>query len=124
MEKQCIYCGEPFSGRSDKKFCSSHCRTLHNNNLNRDETNYIRNINNLLRKNRRILQDLYNKKQKCLLHYEELTYRGFQFGYFTHQYKDEGGKNVSFVYDVGYIQEADGMYRLLSKDDVMHPILN
>jgi len=37
-------------GREDKKFCSDSCRNAYNNKINKDSTNYMRNINNKLRK--------------------------------------------------------------------------
>jgi hypothetical protein len=43
-------------GREDKKFCSDGCRN--NNKINKDSTNFMRNINNKLRKNYRILSEL------------------------------------------------------------------
>lgn len=30
-KKRCIVCGEPITGRSDKKYCSVECRSYHNN---------------------------------------------------------------------------------------------
>ncbi|HET9053883.1 MAG TPA: hypothetical protein VFM90_06915, partial [Cyclobacteriaceae bacterium] len=58
VEKICQECGEKIIGRVDKKFCSDTCRISFNNKLNSDGTNYVRNVNNTLRKNRRILTEL------------------------------------------------------------------
>ena len=59
MEKKvCLDCGETIKGRSDKKFCNDICRNSYNNKLNSDTTNYVRNVNNILRKNRRVLEEL------------------------------------------------------------------
>ena len=59
MEKRkCLECGDPFDGRQDKKFCSDQCRTTHFNKQNTDQNKFMRNINNILRKNRRILEAL------------------------------------------------------------------
>ncbi|KKQ83435.1 MAG: hypothetical protein UT04_C0032G0014 [Candidatus Daviesbacteria bacterium GW2011_GWF2_38_7] len=57
-KKTCIECGETIVGRSDKKFCCDLCRNSYNNKQNSESTNLVRNINNILRKNRRILQSL------------------------------------------------------------------
>ncbi|MBN2521295.1 MAG: hypothetical protein JXB17_12355, partial [Bacteroidales bacterium] len=57
-KKLCTECGEPIHGRSDKKFCCDQCRNIFNNRLNSNLNNYMRNINNVLRKNRRILAEL------------------------------------------------------------------
>ena len=58
MEKLCPECGDKIIGRADKKFCSDSCRNTYNNALNKDSKNLIRNINNSLRKNYRILESL------------------------------------------------------------------
>ena len=58
MNKVCLECGEKIVGREDKKFCSDGCRNAYNNKINKDSTNYMRNINNKLRKYYRILLDL------------------------------------------------------------------
>lgn len=55
-EKTCLACDKPLKGRLDKKFCDDYCRNNYNNRLNSDQSNYVRNVNNILRKNRRILE--------------------------------------------------------------------
>jgi len=57
VAKPCMACGKPIKGRSDKKFCDDYCRNSYNNDLKSDSNNYVRNINNGLRKNRRILKE-------------------------------------------------------------------
>ncbi len=58
MEKKCLSCGETLIGRADKKFCNDSCRNNYHHNQNRDQINFIRNINNILKKNRAILKAL------------------------------------------------------------------
>ena len=84
MKNECIECGAPFHGRADKKFCSAHCRSNYNNRLNRDFNNFMRNINNILRKNRRILSTL-NPNGKANIHRDKLMEQGFKFSYFTNE---------------------------------------
>jgi hypothetical protein len=48
---------EKIVGREDK-ICSDGCRNAYNNKINKDSTNFMRNINNKLRKNYRILSEL------------------------------------------------------------------
>jgi hypothetical protein len=69
--KKCLECQEPVKGRVDKKFCSDYCRNAHNNKINKDSKNLIRNINNRLRKNHKILSEL-NVSGKTKV--EELNY--------------------------------------------------
>ena len=63
MNKVCLECGEKIVGREDKKFCSDGCRNAYNNKMNKDSNNLMRNINNKLRKNYRILCEL-NPEEK------------------------------------------------------------
>jgi len=59
--RKCQECAQLLKGRKDQKFCSDYCRNTFNNRLNEDATNYVRRINNILRKNRRILASLNPK---------------------------------------------------------------
>jgi hypothetical protein len=54
-----------------QKFCSDGCRNAYNNKINKDSTNFMRNINNKLRKNYRILSALMMEEIKKL---PELNY--------------------------------------------------
>lgn len=99
--KECPTCGEKFYGRSDKKFCSDLCRNIYNNKLNSDVTNYIRNINNLLRRNRRIIETLLFYK---IAHAskQQLIDNGFSFLHYTSIEVSKTGKNCFYCYDYGY----------------------
>ena len=77
MQKQCPECGEKIVGRIDKKFCSDHCRNAFNNRVNKDSKNLIRNINNRLRKNWRILEEL-NPDHKTKTTRTKLIAKGFE----------------------------------------------
>ena len=61
--KKCLECDEKIVGRIDKKYCSDYCRNTYNNKVNKDSKNLIRNINNRLRKNYKVLSEL-NKSGK------------------------------------------------------------
>ena len=61
--KNCLECGDAIAGREDKKFCCDCCRNSYNNKINKDTNNYMRNINNKLRKNYRILSELNTDKK-------------------------------------------------------------
>jgi hypothetical protein len=101
--KYCHSCAKPIKGRTDKKFCDDYCRNTYNNCLNGADNNYIRNINNALRRNRRILEELIRgstNSGKSMR--EDLFNRGFQFQYFTHVKTNKQGKTAYFCYDFGY----------------------
>ena len=93
-ERRCLECGAPFKGRVDKKFCSDTCRVAFNNRLNSDDTSYVRNINNILRKNRRILISM-NPTGKNKVSYDKLKARGFDFNHFTSTYKRAKARSTS-----------------------------
>ncbi|MFQ5334975.1 MAG: hypothetical protein ACE5DN_02765 [Flavobacteriales bacterium] len=102
QKKLCPECGEVILGRADKKFCSDACRNASNNRLNRDVNNYVRNVNNILRKNRRILATL-NPGEKVRVHKSVLSKKGFNFNYFTNIYTTKTGKTYYFCYELGYL---------------------
>lgn len=117
-KKKCLECGFEIIGRSDKKFCSDQCRNNFNNNLKKDETNYIRNVNNILRKNRRILQGL-NPDGKAKVSRNRLQMKGFNFDYYTNTYTTKTNKVYYYCYDQGYLQiEGDYFFLVLKKDYV------
>ncbi len=112
MKKKCIECGDDFQGRADKKFCGDSCRSAYNNKLNSDANNFVRNINNILRKNRRILADL-NPNGKSKIHKDKLMEAGFKFSYFTNIYKTKAGKVYYFCYEQGYLPLDNGWLALV-----------
>ena len=115
-KKQCLECGDPLTGREDKRFCSDQCRSAHHNKFNSDETNYIRNVNNTLRKNRRILLGL-NPDGKTRVHRDKLLIKGFKFNYFTNEYVTRNGNTYRFCYDQGYMITEDDYVTLVIKKD-------
>ena len=116
MKNKCVECGEEFIGRADKKFCSAYCRSSYNNRLNRDANNFIRNINNILRKNRRILARL-NPKGKARVHRDKLLENGFKFSYFTNEYITKSGNIYRFFYYQGYLEADNGYYTLVVRQE-------
>jgi hypothetical protein len=113
MKKQCPECGAKIVGRIDKKFCSDSCRNSYNNKFNKDSKNLIRNTNNRLRKNYRILEAL-NPDKKTKTSRAKLIEKGFDFNYFTSTYITKARTVYYFVYDQGYLP-LDGDYYALVK---------
>ena len=114
--KHCLHCAEPIHGRSDKKFCDDQCRNAYNNELRRDTTNTMRNVNNLLKKNYRILAEL-EPAQKRLINLAELHKKGFNFSYFTSRYETKQGKVYQYVYDLGYMLYDQQRVMIVQKQD-------
>lgn len=102
-------------GRVDKKFCSDYCRNSYNNKINKDSKNLIRNTNNRLRKNWRVLEKL-NQKGKGTVSKKKLDMAGFDFNYITEVYTTKAGKIYYFCYDQGYSVLENDLYMLVKKD--------
>ena len=115
MDKTCLECGDKIVGREDKKFCSDGCRNAYNNKINKDSTNYMRNINNKLRKNYRILSEL-NTEGKSKTTRTKLYGKGFDFEYFTTILTTKSGNIYHFIYDQGYMALEGDFYMLVKKD--------
>ncbi|MGL2965253.1 hypothetical protein [Flavobacterium sp. XGLA_31] len=115
MDKPCLECGEKIVGREDKKFCSDGCRNAYNNKINKDSTNYMRNINNKLRKNYRILSEL-NVEGKSKTTKTRLLSKGFDFDFFTSILNTNTGNTYHFVYDQGYRYLDNDFYMLVKKE--------
>ena len=114
-ERKCPECNDRIIGRADKKFCSDACRNSYNNALNKDSKNLVRNINNRLRKNYRILETL-NTKDKTKTTKEKLLSMGFNFNYFTQIYTTKAGTVYYYLYDQGYLPLDNDYYLLVKKD--------
>ena len=114
--KTCLECDEKIIGREDKKFCSDGCRNAFNNKINKDSNNYMRNINNKLRKNYRILLSI-NIDQKIKTSKAKLLSKGFDFDYFTNILQTKSGNTYYFLYDQGYML-VDQDYVLLVKKEL------
>ena len=116
MQKTCLECGEQLKGRADKKFCSDYCRNAYNNKLNKDSKNLIRNTNNRLRKNYRILEEL-NPNGKSKATKSQLLSKDFSFDLITSIYTTEKGTVYYFVYDQGYLPLENDYFALVKKLD-------
>ncbi|RYE13953.1 MAG: hypothetical protein EOP51_28955 [Sphingobacteriales bacterium] len=110
QEKTCLDCGNVIHGRADKKFCNDLCRNNYNNQLNSSTYNLVRNINNILRRNRRILEEL-NPSGKTKTTREKMLIKGFDFEYFTSIYETKTGSRYLFCYEYGYL--------LLDNDEIL-----
>lgn len=115
-DKVCLECGAALLGRIDKKYCSDHCRNTYNNRLNKDSKNLVRNINNKLRKNYRILNSFPLKDGKTTTTKMRLLDKGFNFEYLTNLYTTKKGSTYYFVYDLGYLPLDNGYYMIVKRD--------
>jgi hypothetical protein len=121
MESQlriCLECKKTVRGRLDKKFCDDYCRNAYNNRQNSDINNFVRNVNNSLRKNRRILESVLKPKDdlgKCPR--QQLADLGFDFRYHTHQYLNKKGQTYNFCYEYGYLPLENNVVLVVKRND-------
>lgn len=101
--RQCQYCGNKITGRTDKKFCNDYCRNAYNNQLKSANSPAVRNINNALIKNRRILEAMLGTEKMVKQPKDKLLNQGFNFKYFTHHYTNQKGNVYFFCYEYGYL---------------------
>jgi hypothetical protein len=116
-EKTCQLCGKILKGRSDKKFCDDYCRASYNNELKSAANNYIRNVNNALGKNRRILESLVpGTEQVVKIDRDRLIEKGFQFKYHTHLYKARNGNTYFYCYEYGYLPLENNRFLIVKQN--------
>ncbi len=116
MEKRyCLECSEPLKGRADQKFCADYCRNTYNNKVDKDTKNLIRNINNRLRKNHKILSAL-NVSGKTKVSRSKLYDKGFDFQLFTSIYTTKTGNTYFYIYNQGYLALENELFLLIKKE--------
>jgi hypothetical protein len=116
QEKKCLDCNEIIRGRADKKFCNDQCRNNYNNQLNSDTSSLVRNVNNILRKNRRILEEL-NPAGKIKMNKAKLVKAGFDLQYHTHQLQTQNGNTYIFCYEYGYLVLDNETFLLVKREE-------
>lgn len=102
--RKCGQCNSVILGRSDKRYCSEQCRAIHNNQKRQHDSGekFILQTNSILRKNRTILKQA-SPYGKTTLSRKVLEQAGFDFRYFTSQYRTNRGNVYNFCYDFGYL---------------------
>lgn len=116
--KTCLLCEKPLKGRSDKKFCDDYCRAAYNNDLKSAANNNIRNVNNALGKNRRILDSLLPEgEQMVKANRDKLLHLGFQFKYMTHTYTNQKGNVYHFCYEYGYLPLENNWFLIVKRNE-------
>lgn len=117
-DRFCLDCGEKLRGRSDKKFCSDHCRNNFNNKINKDVNSFVRNVHTLLRKNRKILSDLYSTGKKQI-HMDALIVSGFSFSFITQVIESGDGSVSMYCFEFGYREMGNGYIELIENKSLV-----
>lgn len=116
--KNCLVCNKTIRGRVDKKFCNDYCRNGFNNQLKSGTNNLVRNTNNFLGKNRRILESVLPEGETMIkIKKEKLLQEGFFFKYTTQIHKNKKGSIYYYCYDYGYLP-LDSEWYLIIKNEL------
>ena len=102
-----------------KNFCDDMCRNSYNNKLNSNSNAYVRNINNALRRNRRILEQVLPvSEEMSKIAKQKMLDKGFQFKYLTHTYVNKKGNIYYFCYEYGYLLLENDWVLVVKRKDV------
>lgn len=116
--RNCLVCNKTIRGRVDKKFCNDYCRNGFNNQLKSGTNNLVRNTNNFLGKNRRILESVLPEGETMIkIKKEKLLQEGFFFKYTTQIHKNKKGSIYYYCYDYGYLP-LDSEWYLIIKNEL------
>lgn len=103
--KHCEYCGKLVYGRSDKKFCDDNCRSSFNNERRVVDSKEMRNIINVLKLNRKILESIVaGGIEKVRVPKEKLIRLGYNFRYHTETNTNWKGDFYTYCFDYGFLQ--------------------
>ena len=105
IKTTCKYCVKEFSGRSDKKFCSTTCKNKFNYKQRKETKDITKTIDNILHRNRIILKILVGERRKRMkIDRLELDRMGFNFNYITGVYKNSRNKTYHYIYDYAWME--------------------
>lgn len=108
-------CNHPVGeGRPDKKFCGDGCRNVYNNWVKKKELEEIKNIDQALKRNRRILKKLLGNTGEVLVSEKKLRSEGFNFDFSTHTITSKiKGNHFIFSYNYGYRDMGNGKFKVV-----------
>lgn len=108
MQRKCKMCPTFFSGRSDKLFCSTNCKSKYHIKLSKATNDATLKIDKILHRNRSILLEIlgknltYKKVSRVLLDKKK-----FNMSYVTSYHINTQNKMVNFVYDFSWMIFSD-----------------
>lgn len=100
--RKCPVCGESVKGRSDKKYCSTKCKSINQYEQRHSEEAFFLKVEKHLRVNRKLLKS-YNRSGLATVRKSELVEQGFAPRYHTHYWINGKGERYLFVYEYGFL---------------------
>jgi len=114
--KCCLLCEKPLRGRSDKKFCDDYCRNGYNNRAKSAERPFLKGINAILFKNRKVLESFFAIETKPLrVSRDQLLQKGFRFDFITCWYTNSKGNTYHYCYEYGYLPLEGDQYLIVKR---------
>jgi hypothetical protein len=101
-------------------FIYSYRRNSYNNQQKAkgSHSSYVRNINNALLKNRKILETILpDSEETAKANKEKLQRLGFHFKYVTHTYTTKNSKTYFYCYDYGYLPLDNDWYLIVKRKE-------
>lgn len=100
----CIMCKTKLIGRSDKKFCSTKCKSSYHRKLTEVTKYATLKIDRILHRNRSILLEIMGKhKYQIQIEKIVLDRKKFNFTYVTGYYLNSKNKMYNYVYDFSWM---------------------
>ncbi|WP_031428546.1 DUF2116 family Zn-ribbon domain-containing protein [Flavimarina sp. Hel_I_48] len=120
--KFCPVCEAPVKGRSDKRFCSTKCKSMHQYETRQKKEAFYIKVDRQLKINRKVLKG-FNKKGLSTLRKSDLYKEGFDPNFFTHYWKNKKGNVYLFVYEYGFLdlsKDGKDKYLLVTWQEYMN----
>ena len=106
-KKTCKACNKLLSGRSDKKFCDTYCKSsYHYQKSIEEKPSFYTKVDKQLKTNRRILKN-FNRAGKATVRSEILINKGFNPNFFTHYWKNKNQDVYLFIYEYGFLKKSE-----------------
>ena len=103
----CLNCDKPFSGRKDKIYCTTYCKSDYHFKKNKNnEPTFYKKIEKQLKLNRKILKK-FNASGKATISATLILKSGFNPRVFTHYWKTKNGHVYLFCYEYGFWQKTE-----------------
>ncbi len=104
---KCMNCGENFTGRKGKKYCSDYCKSNFHYEQNKlQEDSFFKRVDHQLKQNRKVLK-FFNKAGKSTVRADLLLEKGFDPNFFTHYWKNGKGDVYLFCYEYGFLKRRE-----------------
>ena len=111
--RPCPVCGEVFTGRADKRFCSNTCRATNYNSKHSIDSASVKRVNRMLSNNRRVLKML-NKQGTTKIDRYDLVYNGFNFDLVTSVSFNKNNQMYKYCYEQGYLELGENKVLLVT----------